>query len=48
MKSPSYDFLKIQWMLGGVNELQLGIMVQKGYITEPEKSEILATPKVTK
>lgn len=47
MKSPSYDFLKIQWMLGNCTEAQLDIMVQKGYITEAEKVQIVNTPKVT-
>lgn len=47
MKSPAYDFLKIQWMLGNLSETQLATMVQKGYITEAEKGTILSTPKVT-
>lgn len=47
MKSPAYDFLKIQWMLGNLSEAQLSTMVQKGYITEAERETILNTPKVT-
>lgn len=44
-KSYAYDFVKLQWMFGNVDEAGLSKIVANGYITEAEKAEILATPK---
>ncbi|WKV22468.1 hypothetical protein [Bacillus phage vB_BceS-M2] len=45
MKSPMYDFVKVQWMFGNVDEAGLTRIVANGYITEAEKNDIIATPK---
>ena len=40
-----YKFLFIQWVEGKINEQQIYNAKDKGYITQAEADEILATPQ---
>lgn len=41
-----YNFAKNMWIMKRITEEQLEIYVNKGYLTDDEKMEILATPKI--
>jgi hypothetical protein len=46
-KSRLYDYCLLRWTSGAWTETQLTNAVTKGYITEEEKAEIMATPQQT-
>lgn len=41
-----YDFLLNMWIMRRINDVNLGNAVNKGYITEEQKNNIMATPQV--
>lgn len=45
MASRLFNYFLMCWVCGTVTEQQLETAVVKGYITEEEKQNILATPK---
>jgi len=45
MASRLFNYFLMCWVSGTVNEEQLTNAVAKGYITEQEKQDIMATPK---
>lgn len=42
-----YNFIRLQWIMGKYTPEQVQSAVTKGYITQEEADEILATPQVT-
>ena len=40
-----YDFLLNMWIMGRITEQQIQKAFTKGYITQEEANQILATPK---
>ncbi|OPX87009.1 MAG: hypothetical protein A4E53_02664 [Pelotomaculum sp. PtaB.Bin104] len=45
MASKLFNYFLMCWINGTVTEAQLTTAVSKGYLTEEEKTSILATPK---
>lgn len=41
-----YSFAKNMWIMKRITEEQLEIYVNKGYLTDDEKLEILDTPQI--
>ncbi|CAJ1001044.1 XkdX family protein [Brevibacillus aydinogluensis] len=47
MASKLYSYCLMRWQSGAWGEDQLTTAVQKGYITENEKTEIITNPQQT-
>lgn len=41
-----FNFAKNMWIMKRITEEQLEIYVNKGYLTDDEKMEILTTPQI--